>query len=93
VRAALGASPSRLLRQGLVESCLLGLLGGAVGICLATGLIRVFLAIAPGETPRLNEISADRTLLWFALVSSLFSGVVFGLAPARRAVGWTQTTL
>jgi len=85
LRAALGASPARLLRQGLVESCLLGLLGGAIGISLATGLIRIFLAIAPGETPRLNEISADWTLLWFALAGSLVSGVVFGLAPARRA--------
>jgi putative ABC transport system permease protein len=85
LRATLGASPGRLLRQGLVESCLLGLLGGALGISLATGLVRVFLVIAPGDTPRLDEISADWTLLWFALVSSLISGVVFGLAPARHA--------
>ncbi len=85
LRAALGASPGRLRRQALVESCLLGLLGGGAGIALAVGLIQIFLAIAPGDTPRLNEISADWTLLWFALASSLVSGVVFGLAPARRA--------
>jgi predicted permease len=85
LRAALGASPGRLRRQGLVESCLLGLLGGAVGIGLAVGLIQVFLAIAPADTPRLTEISADWTLLWFALASSLVSGIVFGLAPALRA--------
>jgi len=85
LRAALGASPGRLQRQGLVESCLLGLLGGAVGIALAAGLVQIFRAIAPGDTPRLNEISVDGTLLWFALASSLVSGVVFGLAPARRA--------
>jgi predicted permease len=85
LRAALGASPERLQRQGLVESCLLGLLGGAVGIALATGLVQIFVAIAPADTPRLNEISADWTLLLFALGSSLVSGVVFGLAPARRA--------
>jgi predicted permease len=85
VRAALGASPGRLLRQGLVESCLLALLGGAVGTALAGGVVQVFRAIAPGGTPRLDEISADWTLLWFALGSSLVSGVVFGLAPARRA--------
>jgi predicted permease len=85
VRAALGATPGRLQRQGLVESCLLGLLGGAVGIALAAGLVQIFRAIAPGDTPRLGEISADWTLLWFALASSLVSGVVFGLAPARRA--------
>jgi predicted permease len=85
LRAALGASPGRLQRQGLVESCLLGLLGGIVGITLAIGLVQIFLAIAPGDTPRLSEISADWTLLWFALGSSLVSGVVFGLGPARRA--------
>jgi putative ABC transport system permease protein len=85
VRAALGASPGRLQRQGLVESCLLALLGGAVGIALAVGVVQVFRAIAPSGTPRLAEISADWTLLWFALGSSLVSGVVFGLAPARRA--------
>jgi putative ABC transport system permease protein len=85
LRAALGASPGRLRRQGLVESCLLGLLGGAVGMALAVGLVQIFLAIAPADTPRLSEISADWTLLLFALASSLVSGVVFGLAPARRA--------
>jgi putative ABC transport system permease protein len=85
VRAALGASPGRLQRQGLVESCLLALLGGAVGIALAAGIVQVFRAIAPSGTPRLSEITPDWTLLWFALASSLVSGVLFGLAPARRA--------
>ena len=85
VRAALGASPGRLQRQGLVESCLLALLGGTVGIALAAGIVGVFRAIAPSGTPRLAEITPDWTLLWFALASSLVSGVVFGLAPARRA--------
>jgi predicted permease len=85
VRAALGASAGRLQRQCLVESCLLALLGGAVGIAFAVGIVQVFRAIAPAGTPRLAEISADWTLLWFALGSSLVSGVVFGLAPARRA--------
>ena len=85
VRAALGASPGRLQRQGLVESCLLALLGGAAGIALAEAIVQVFRAIAPSGTPRLAEIAPDWTLLWFALASSLVSGVVFGLAPARRA--------
>jgi putative ABC transport system permease protein len=85
VRAALGASPGRLQRQCLVESCLLSLLGGAAGIGLAAGGVQVFRAIAPDGTVRLTEVSADWTLLWFALASSLVSGVVFGLAPARRA--------
>ncbi len=85
LRAALGASPGRLRRQVLVESCLLGLLGGLAGIALAAGGVTMFRGIAPAETPRLSEISADWTLLWFALASSLVSGVVFGLVPARRA--------
>ena len=85
VRAALGASPGRLQRQSLVESCSLALLGGAVGIALAAGIVQVFRSIAPSGTPRLTEITPDWTLLWFALVSSLVSGIVFGLAPARRA--------
>jgi putative ABC transport system permease protein len=85
IRAALGASPGRLFRQGLVESCLLSLVGGAIGIVLAAAVVKAFRAMAPGDTPRLNEIAADGTLLWFAIASSLVSGVVFGLAPARRA--------
>jgi predicted permease len=85
VRAALGASRGRLLRQGLLESCLLALLGGCLGAVLAAGGVRLFRAIAPGGTPRLAEIAVDSTLLWFSLLSSLAAGIVFGLAPARRA--------
>jgi predicted permease len=85
LRAALGASPGRLLRQGLVESCLLALVGGVLGILLAVQGINLFHAIAPADTPRLNEISIDSTLLWFSLLTSLFAGILFGLVPARRA--------
>jgi predicted permease len=84
LRGALGASPGRLRRQGLVESCLLGLLGGAAGIGVALGGVQIFRAIAPGETARLSEVSADWTLLWFALGSSVACGLLFGLAPASR---------
>jgi putative ABC transport system permease protein len=85
LRAALGASRGRLLRQGLVESCLLALIGGAFGVALAAEGIRLFRAIAPPDTPRLNEISLDSTLLWFSLLSSLIAGILFGIVPARRA--------
>lgn len=85
LRAALGASRGRLLRQGLVESCLLAFLGGAVGIVLAAGGIQLFRAVAPPDTPRINEISLDWTLLWFSLLTSLLAGILFGIVPARRA--------
>ena len=85
LRAALGASPTRLLRQGLVESCLLGLIGGVIGLALAAEGIQLFQVVAPPDTPRLNEISVDSTLLWFSLASSLVAGVLFGIVPARRA--------
>jgi len=85
VRAALGASARRLQRQCLVESCLLALLGGAIGIGVAALGIQAFRALAPAGTPRLDEITADWTLLWFALGSSLVAGLVFGLVPSRHA--------
>ena len=85
LRAALGASPGRLLRQGLVESCLLALVGGVLGVILAAQGIDLFRAIAPADTPRLSEISIDSTLLWFSLLTSLVAGILFGLVPARRA--------
>ncbi|MGB7472204.1 MAG: ABC transporter permease, partial [Candidatus Acidiferrum sp.] len=85
MRAALGASPGRLRRQVLVETCLLSLLGGLAGIGLAALGIKIFLAVAPPDTARLNEVSLDWTLLWFALASSLLAGLLVGLAPARRA--------
>jgi predicted permease len=85
LRAALGASPGRLVRQGLVESCLLALIGGALGVVLAAQGIDLFRAIAPPDTPRLHEISLDATLLWFSLLTSLVAGVLFGIVPARRA--------
>ena len=85
LRAALGASRRRLLHQGLVESCLLALIGGAVGIVLAAAGIQLFKAVAPAGTPRLNEISLDATVLWFSLLTSLLAGIVFGIVPARRA--------
>jgi len=85
LRAALGASRGRLLRQGLVESCLLALLGGALGILLASSGIELFRAVAPTGTPRLSEISLDSTLLWFSLLTSLLAGILFGIVPARRA--------
>ncbi|MCU1243529.1 MAG: hypothetical protein JWO71_4255 [Candidatus Acidoferrum typicum] len=85
MRAALGATSRRLQRQCLVESCLLGLLGGAVGIGVAILGVDAFRAMAPAGTPRLDEITTDWTLIWFSLAISLLAGLVFGAVPSRRA--------
>jgi putative ABC transport system permease protein len=85
MRAALGASRGRIIRQALVESCLLGLLGGTAGAIFAFVGVDVFRRIAPAATPRLHEIAADASMFWFALGSSLLAGILFGLAPALRS--------
>ena len=85
LRTALGATRGRIIRQVLVESCLLGLFGGAAGAALASLGISAFVQIAPASTPRLNEIAVESSMFWFALGSSLIAGILFGLAPALRA--------
>ena len=87
IRAALGASRARLIRQALTESLLLGLLGGMVGCGLAYWLLRLFVAIAPDGIPRLQQASLDLRVLLFTLAGSLLSGVLFGLAPAFVLAG------
>jgi putative ABC transport system permease protein len=85
VRAALGASGGRLLRQMLTESAVIAMVGGALGLALAYSLLGVMLAHAPANLPRLNEIRIDGRVLLAAFVLSLGSAVLFGLAPAWRS--------
>ena len=85
LRVALGAGRGRLVRQGLTESGVLGLLGGALGVLLAAIGIRPFVAFWPGSLPRAEEVSLDGQVLLFAMAASLVSGLLFGLAPALRA--------
>jgi putative ABC transport system permease protein len=85
LRAALGAGRARILRQLLTESVLLGLAGGAAGLLLALWGVRTIVTLAPAGLPRLAEIAPDPRALGFALVLSLVTGIVFGLAPAWRS--------
>jgi predicted permease len=82
VRAALGASRGRLIRQALVESMLLGLLGGAAGCWVAHSLLRLFVSIAPQGIPRLQQASVDLRVVGFTFATSMVSAMVFGLASA-----------
>jgi putative ABC transport system permease protein len=84
MRVALGASRSRVVRQCLTESTMLGLVGGALGITLAAVGIRPFVAFWPGSLPRAEEVHLDWHVLLFALAVSVLSGILFGLAPALR---------
>jgi predicted permease len=84
IRAALGASWTRIARQLLVESLTLAVLGGALGIALAYGGLRVLATIVPSDLPRLSEISIDAVVLGFALTISLISGLLFGLVPILK---------
>jgi predicted permease len=85
MRIALGAGRGRLIRQCLTESLVIALLGGMLGAVLAAIGIRPFLALWPGGLPRAEEIQLDWRILLFALVISLISSLLFGLAPALRA--------
>ena len=82
VRAALGASAGRIVRQLLTESVLLAAVSGLIGTLLALAGIRLIRAFGPGNLPRLNEMSLDLRVLGWALAISLLAGILVGLAPA-----------
>src|SRR5487761_729250 len=84
IRAALGASHARVIRQLLTESILLSGAGGALGLLLAFWGTKVVLGTLPGALPRANEVSLDSRVLLFTLGVSLFAGILFGLAPALK---------
>jgi putative ABC transport system permease protein len=93
VRLSLGASRARLLRQVFIECLLLSIVGGAAGLGLATALIVLFRRLATnlsrfdlGSTsfPRMGDIAIDPTVLAFALAVSVFTGLLFAVAPAMR---------
>jgi putative ABC transport system permease protein len=84
IRAALGAGWRTIAREMLLESAVLGLLGGVLGLWLAYGGLRILVAKGPQTLPRLNEIGIDPIVLGFALVVSLLAGLLFGLIPVLK---------
>jgi predicted permease len=85
VRAALGAGKADLLRQALAESVLLCLLAGGLASALALPLVQVLKSLAPGDTPRLDQVGVDYRVLAFAALLSLALGVCLGLASMWRS--------
>ncbi len=86
VRASLGASAGRIVRQLLTEGVLLAAVSGLIGTLLALAGIRLIRAFGPGNLPRLNEISLDLRVLGWALAISVLAGILVGLAPATATL-------
>jgi predicted permease len=82
VRAAMGASGGRMIRQMLTESLLLAFIGGIAGLTTAVITLKAVLRFVPPNLPRLGEVNIDWRVLGFAMLISLATGLLFGLAPA-----------
>jgi predicted permease len=91
VRAALGATRTRLAQQLMVESLVVAIAGGAIGVALAYGGVAGLARLGPADTPRLQTIAVDGDVLLYALAATVLSALLFGSAPAwqlaRRGVG------
>jgi len=86
VRAAMGASGGRMIRQMLTESLLLAFIGGIAGLATAVITLKAVLRFVPANLPRLGEVNIDWRVLGFALLISLATGLLFGLAPATHSL-------
>ena len=85
VRATLGASRGRLLRQMLTESLLLSIAGGILGIFLAWFFLRILLRLDPGNIPRMQQATLDLRVLAFLLLITLLTALLFGILPSLSA--------
>jgi predicted permease len=86
VRLALGARAAMLLRQAIVESMVLSLVGGVLGLLLAAAALRVGVSLLPETLPRIRDVGLDWPVMCFALGLALLTGFVCGLAPAFAAI-------
>ena len=85
IRSALGARPARLVRQLLTESMVISGAGGLFGLIVSAIGLKIMLALAPADLPRLDEIGINTAVLAFTLVLSIGTGLFFGIFPAREA--------
>lgn len=86
VRLALGARAAMLLRQAMVESLVLSIAGGLIGLAFAAAGLRIGISLLPENLPRIREISLNWTVIAFALGLAVLTGLVCGLAPAFAAI-------
>lgn len=84
LRAAIGASRQEIIHQLLSESVILSLCGGMAGVMLANGMLKAMLHLLPVEIPRLAQVSVNGAVLIFAIITSVLTGILFGLLPAWR---------
>ena len=85
VRVALGAKPAQIMRQVLIESVVLALCGGAIGVGIALVLLKTVLVLAPADLPRVTQVRIDWIVMAFAFAVSLVTGIAFGVFPAWAA--------
>jgi len=93
LRAALGANRGRIARELLAESLMLGLAGGAAGLLFARAAVDVLRRLAPATLPRVDEISIDLVVLFFTIIISIFTGLLFGLIPVLKFGSVNATAL
>jgi putative ABC transport system permease protein len=85
VRTSLGAGGGHLVRQFLSESLVISLVGGFLGLLLASWTTRAFVSMAPAGIPRLDEVTIDGRVALLTVLLSVATAAIFGLAPARQA--------
>ena len=87
IRLSIGASRGQVVRQLMIESSVLALIGGSLGTALAVGGVAILRSMAPADLPRVAEIGVSPRVLAFTLLASVLSAVLFGLIPSLTASG------